>query len=155
MGRRGIWMAAIAGLGLVVSGCDDGGGDQARASTLFRLEPGQCFNSPAASAGRTVEVEDVTPVPCAGAHDAEVFAVLAYPAGQDAAYPGDEVVADYAASECLLQFPGYTGSTYDDSEVDVATIRPDEESWEDKDDRQVACVLYQQGSTLTGSRRKA
>ena len=155
MGRRGIWMAAIAGFSLLIAGCDDGGADQAGASTLFRLQPGECFNSPAVSAGRTVRVEDVTPVPCADAHDAEVFAVLAYPAGRDAAYPGDEVVADYAASECLLQFPGYTGSSYDDSDVEVATIRPDRDSWDEKDDRQVACVLHQQGSTLTGSRRKA
>lgn len=155
MGRRSVWIAAVAGLGLVAGGCDDGGSDRAGASTLFRLEAGQCFDSPAVSAGRTVEVDDVTPVDCAGAHDAEVFAVLGYPAGGDAAYPGDEVVSDYATGECLLQFEGYTGGRYDDSDVEVATIRPDRESWDDKGDRQIACVLYQQGSTLTGSRRKA
>ena len=155
MRRRSMWIAAIAGLGLITAGCDDGGADKAGASTLFRLQPGECFNSPAVSAGRTVEVDGVTPVPCADAHDAEVFAVLAYPASQDAAYPGDEVVADYATSECLLQFPGYAGASYDDSDVEVATIRPAQDSWDDKDDRQIACVLYQDGSTLTGSRRRA
>ncbi len=155
MARRGVWMAAVAGLSLVAAGCGDDGTDQAGASTVFRLQAGECFNSPAVSAGRTVEVEDVTPVPCADPHDAEVFAVLAYPAGHDAGYPGDEVVADHARTECLLQFPGYTGGAYDDADVEMATIRPDQDSWEDKDDRQIACVLYQQGSTLTGSRRKA
>ena len=149
-------MATIAVLSLVAAtGCDDDGEDRAGASTVFRLQAGECFDSPAVGAGRTVEVEDVTPVPCPEAHDGEVFAVLAYPAGPDAAYPGDEVVADYATAECLLQFPPYTGGTYDNSDLEVATIRPDQDSWDDKDDRQIACVLHQTGTALTGSRRKA
>ena len=153
MGRRDVWMAGIAVLSLMVAGCN-GDGDQAGASTLFRLQPGECFNSPAVGGGRTVEVADVAAVPCADAHDGEVFAVVAYPAAADAAYPGDEAVADYASSECLLQFPRYTGGGYDDSDLEVATIRPDQDSWADKGDRQIACVLHQKGSTLNGSRRK-
>jgi hypothetical protein len=64
-------------------------------------------------------------------------------------------VADFASAECLTRFPAYTGATYDDSELQVATVRPDHDSWVDKDDRDAACVLYSQGATLTGSRRKA
>ena len=153
MGRRGVWLAGIALLALVSSGCD-GGSDQAAASTLFHLQTGDCFRSSAGTAGRTVQIKDVTTVPCAETHDGEVFATVTHPAAKDAAYPGDESVADFAASECLTQFPGYTGGTYDDSDLQVATVRPDHDSWADND-REVACVLYKQGSTLTGSRRKA
>jgi len=154
MGRRGVWLAGIAVLALITSGCD-GGTDKAGAATLFHLQTGDCFHSSAGTAGRTVQIKDVTTVPCAEVHDGEVFAVVTHPAARDAAYPGDEAVAGFAAAECLTRFPAYTGATYDDSDLQVATVRPDRDSWADKDDREVACVLYQQGSTLTGSRRKA
>jgi hypothetical protein len=147
-------MAGIAVVAVLVgTGCGDGE-DEAGASTLFHLKAGECFTSEAGTAGRTVELEDVTTVPCADSHDGEVFAVAAHPAPKDVAYPGDDSVADFAAAECLQQFPAYTGATYDDSDLEVASVRPDEDSWSDKDDREVACVLYQKGETLTGSRRK-
>lgn len=153
MGRRGVLLAGIAVLALVASGCDSST-EKAGASTLFRLQTGDCFRSSAGTSGRTVEIKDVTTVPCADAHDGEVFAVVAHPAAKDASYPGDDAVADFASGECLARFTGYTGATYDDSDLQVATVRPDADSWADKDDRDVACVLYQQGATLTGSRRK-
>jgi hypothetical protein len=149
-----MWLAGIAVLALITSGCD-GGTDKAGATTLFQLQTGDCFHSSAGTAARTVEIKDVTTVPCAEAHDGEVFAVVTHPAAKDTAYPGDEAVAAFAAAECLTGFPPYTGVSYDDSDLQVATVRPDHDSWVDKDDREVACVLYKQGSTLTGSRRKA
>jgi hypothetical protein len=147
-------MAGIALVGLVAAGCDDGV-DKAGASTLFHLKTGECFTSEAGTAGRTVELDGAETVPCSAAHDGEVFAVVTHPARKEVAYPGDDAVADFAAAECLSQFAGYTGSGYDESDLEVASVRPDEDSWKDKDDREVACVLYQQGSTLTGSRRRA
>jgi hypothetical protein len=154
MVRRGVLLAGIAVIGLLGAACDDGSTDSAGASTLFELETGQCFDSSATAVGRTVEIEDVTSVPCTGAHHGEVFAVVIHPAAGEAPYPGDDAVADFAAAECLQEFPGYTGGGYDDSDLEVATVRPDTDSWTDKDDREVACVLYETGTTLTGSRRK-
>lgn len=154
---RGIGLAAIAVAGgLLLGGCHGATGENAGASSVFRLQTGECFQSPAGTtAGRTVQVADVSPVPCTGAHDGEVFAVVTHPAATGAAYPGDEAVADFAAAECLQRFPDYTGAAYDDSDLDVASVRPDRRSWGDTHDRQVACVLYKKDSTLTGSRRKA
>ncbi|HVW33197.1 MAG TPA: septum formation family protein [Acidimicrobiia bacterium] len=153
MGRRGILVAGIAMVGLVAAGCSSHD-DKAAAAALFHLRTGECITSPAGTAGRTVEVKDVADVPCAGAHDGEVFAVLAHPAAAGAAYPGDEALTDYAASECVGRFAGYTGSSYDDSDLAVATVRPDHDSWTSKDDREIGCVLYQKGGRLTGSRRQ-
>jgi len=154
MGRSGAWMAGIAVIGLLAAGCDEGV-DEAGASTLFQLRTGECFTSDAGTSGRTVELDDVTTLPCTDAHDGEVFAVATHPAAKDAPYPGDDAVADFAAAECLTHFPTYTGSTYDDSDLEVASVRPDQDSWTDKDDRAVACVLYKKGEKLTGSRRRA
>jgi hypothetical protein len=153
MGRRGILMAGIAVGGLMAAGCSRST-EKAGASALFHLQPGQCFHSSAGTAGRTVKVDDVSSLPCADAHDGEVFAVVAHPAARGVAYPGDEAVADFAAAECLQRFPVYTGATYDESDLQVASVRPDRQSWADKDDREVACVLYQKDAALTGSRRK-
>jgi hypothetical protein len=153
MGRRGVWLAGIAVLATIGAGCGSST-DKAGASTLFHLQTGDCFHSSAGTSARTVEIKDVTTVPCGEAHDGEVFAVVTHPAAKSAPYPGDDAVADFASSECLTRFSTYTGAGYDDSDLQVATVRPDHDSWVDKDDREVACVLYQQGSTLTGSRRK-
>lgn len=156
MVRRGVLLAGIAVVGLLGAACDDDStGAAGGAITLFNLETGQCFHSSAGTEGRTVEVEDVTTLPCTEAHDGEVFAVATHPAAMDARYPGDDAVADFAAAECLEQFPAYTGASYDDSELEVATVRPDADSWADRDDRQVACVLYQKDGSLTGSRRRS
>jgi hypothetical protein len=154
MGRRVVWLAGIAVLALAAGGCDSST-DKAGASTLFRLQTGDCFRSSAGTSARTVEIKDVATLPCAGAHDGEVFAVVTHPSAKGSPYPGDDSVADFASAECLTRFPAYTGATYDNSDLQVATVRPDRDSWSDKDDRDVACVLYQQGATLTGSRRKA
>jgi hypothetical protein len=153
MGRRGILMAGIAVVGLMAGGCD-GSTEKAGASALFHLQVGECFHSSAGTAGRTVQVQDVSSVPCGEAHDGEVFAVVAHPAARNVAYPGDEAVADFAAGECLARFPAFTGGSYDNSDLEVASVRPDHDSWVDKDDREIACVLYQKDATLTGSRRK-
>ena len=153
MGRRGSLVAGVVMLGLVAAGCS-GHDDKAGAAALFHLRSGECITSSAGTAGRTVEVKDVTDVPCTGAHDGEVFAVLTHPAAAGTAYPGDEAMADYAASECVGQFPAYTGASYDDSDLAVATVRPDHDSWTGKDDREIGCVLYQKNGSLTGSRHK-
>jgi hypothetical protein len=156
MARRVFFLAGLAMLGLVAGACDRGGSvKQAGASSVFHLQTGECFHSKAGTAGKTVRVKDVSPVSCRDAHDGEVFAVFTHPAAKDVAYPGDESVADFAAAECLQRFPAYTGASYDDSDLEVATVRPDHDSWADKDDREVACVLYKKDTMLTGSRRKA
>jgi hypothetical protein len=152
--RRGL-LAGMAMVGLVAAGCGGSAVEKAGASAIFHLRTGECFHSSAGTAGRTVQVKDVTSLPCADAHDGEVFAVVAHPAARDVAYPGDESVADFAAAECLQRFPAYTGGSYDDSDLEVASVRPDHDSWVDKDDREVACVLYKKDATLTGSRHKA
>jgi hypothetical protein len=157
VGWRVVRLVVIAVVGgLAAAGCHGTTGEKAGAAALFHLQTGECFQSPAGTtAGRTVQVADVSPVPCTGVHDGEVFAVLTHPAATGAAYPGDDALADFAAGECLQRFPAYTGGAYDDSDLDVASVRPDRQSWSDKHDRQVGCVLYKKDSTLTGSRRKA
>lgn len=149
-------------VGLLAAGCDGGRVDQAGASSVFHLRTGECFHSSAGTAGQRVEVKDLSAVSCSDVHDGEVFAVVSHPAPLNAkdaddpaaGYPGDDAVADFAASECLERFRAYTGAGYDDSDLDVASVRPGRDSWVEKDDREVACVLYQKGTTLTGSRRK-
>ena len=45
------------------------------------------------------------------------------------------------------------GKAYGDSGFDIVVVRPVQESWEKKDDRQVACVLSAPGKRLTGSQK--
>lgn len=166
-GERGTGMAvagmvmstlgiAVVVLALVTGGARDfwdGVKDEAADSrgTAFSLEKGECFDTPGGSLEG--EAYDVDKVPCAGRHDAEVFANFAMAAGR---YPGDSKVVDVADTKCYALQASYAmdGWAVPDN-VDVYYFTPTRESWSGGD-RSVTCMF---GNTdgkggLTGSLRK-
>jgi hypothetical protein len=53
---------------------------------------------------------------------------------------------------CITQFEGYVGLDYQSSALAVFPIFPTEESWNDDEDREIICALYNSDlSKLTGS----
>ena len=117
--------------------------------SVFSLEVGDCFGDPASYAA---EVEEVDQVSCEESHDNEVYAVGDHPAGDDAPYPGDEALDAYGFGYCLSEFENYVGIAYPDSRLDVTAFLPTRDGWEDDDDREVTCYLYDLNlAKLTGS----
>ncbi|MFF4686047.1 DUF4190 domain-containing protein [Streptomyces sp. NPDC001307] len=111
---------------------------------------GECFNAPGGSLRG--ETGDLDEVPCAGAHDGEVFASFRL---TGRGYPGDVRITGTADERCRGLRDGYAmdGWAVPD-DVDVYYLTPTENGWA-AGDREVTCVF---GSTdedgrLTGSLR--
>ncbi|KAB1987826.1 DUF4190 domain-containing protein [Streptomyces triticiradicis] len=124
---------------------DDSGG------SAFSLHKGECFDTP----GGTLEgvAYDVDVVPCAGKHDAEVFAEARAHGGS---YPGDSAVSDQAGDMCYTLTDTYAmdGWAVPD-DVDVYYFTPTRQSWS-TGDREITCMFgnTDEHGTLTGSLRK-
>ena len=143
--------ALILALSFATGACDDAERDEAGKvqtagdMSVYQLRAGDCFNGGervAEETGQERTVKRVTAVPCDQAHDNEVFAVFEHPAAAEARFPGEEAVNQVAQDGCLERFQPYVGQPYDGSELKVAVIAPGEQSWQEEDDRVIACILY-------------
>ncbi len=127
-------------VGLVAAAC---GGTSA-----FDLAVGDCFDDPSSFD----EVTTVAAVSCEDPHDNEVSANVQMTGGSD--YPGDDVVASFADDACFEAFERYVGATYAESSLDYAWLAPTRQSWEQRDDRIVTCIVYDtERAKLVGSVR--
>lgn len=128
--ERRLSVIALAALALAGAGCDGG--------NVFSLAVGDCFDD---EAGADEEITSVPMVDCDEPHDNEVYHVFDL---EDAAdYPGDAAVQEAADEGCLDAFEPFVGTPYLDSELEYFTITPTAQSWEDADDREVICSVYE------------
>lgn len=117
------------------------------------LAVGDCLLMP-----NSEEISSVESADCAENHELEVFALVRLPDGDSAPYPGEDNVANAILDRCQPSFERYVGTAYSDSIWYVNAIFPTRESWEDVDDREGTCVVFQLGpgdeiATITGSAR--
>jgi hypothetical protein len=110
----------------------------AGAVDAFDIRLGDCFND-AASTSDEVEISSVRGVPCSEPHDNEVFALLDLRLDS---YPGDEAIPQLAFEACLDKFASFVGRDYDSSSLDFFPIYPTREGWDELNDREVVCALY-------------
>jgi len=101
----------------------------------FHMRVGDCFDN---SSGIGDEVTDLPGVPCAQPHDYETYAVFDVTLDS---YPSEESMSELAYESCLDRFDGFVGLDYDSSVLDIVTLYPTTESWQDND-REVVCALY-------------
>ncbi|MET7986273.1 DUF4190 domain-containing protein [Streptomyces sp. NPDC005281] len=119
--------------------------------STFALHKGECFDAP----NGTLEgvAYDVDVVPCAGKHDAEVFAEAT---AHDGSYPGDSAVSAEAGDMCYSLTDTYAmdGWAVPD-DVDVYYFTPTRQSW-GMGDREITCMFgnTDEHGTLKGSLRK-
>lgn len=87
-------------------------------------------------------------VDCTDKHNAEVYGTteLKY---KD--YPGQEYTQSDANKYCLSQFRKYHGGDGTGKGLSLSYLTPTRESWEQKDDRTVVCVVVSPEKELTGS----
>jgi hypothetical protein len=131
----------------------DGSGEIVAAGDLdvMTLQVGDCFDDPEVL---DEVVFDVAAVPCTDSHDNEVFAVQSVSAVFGGAFPGLDALEQHGYEVCSGQtFDSYVGASYLDSALEVFTITPTEESW-DQGDREIVCALFRLDfAPLTGSAR--
>ncbi|KOG32987.1 DUF4190 domain-containing protein [Streptomyces resistomycificus] len=125
-----LWVVVLATNG--ASEFWDGFKDAASSSSPAK---GECFDSPTGLEGSTYDLDEV---PCAGAHDGEVFAVVKLPSG---GFPGDAEVTDTAEERCYELRSAYAMDLWAVPEdVDVYYVVPSEESW-GYGDHEITCAF--------------
>ena len=157
---RSLRVAAAAALSctalIALSGCSllggadeperDESGDvtEATDADAFSIRVGDCLETMdwGAEGFSTVPV-----IPCAEAHESEVYASFDLPDGD---YPGDESVATQADEYCYGEFSGFVGVAWEDSAFDYGYLSPSPESWE-QGDREVLCMIMDPAGLTTGS----
>ena len=138
---RYLWVGCLLVV-LLAAAC--GGG-----KSVFSLEVGDCFDN---SPGQAELMSEVEEVPCSESHDNEVYAVGDHPASSDVPYPGDDALDEYGIGYCLSVFDNYVGIDFEDSRLYIAFFLPTPYEWEEGDDREATCYLYDPNlAKLTGS----
>lgn len=149
MKKLGVYVAAIAGFAIygasTTADRDSSGAIVGEGSIdAFNLRVGDCFND--ISSGD--EVSSVPGVPCSEPHDYETYAVFDVDV---TSFPGDDSMSEMAFSACTDRFEGYIGMDYESSSLDITSMFPSEQSWQ-QDDREVVCAIYDMNlEKLTGS----
>ena len=116
----------------------------------FRIRIGDCFQDPDSGSD---EFESVEAVPCTQAHDNEAYAAFNL-SGND--YPGVSEVQQLADQGCFDRFAGFVGVEYEDSSFDFWSMYPTEGSWDQLDDREILCAVYNNDLTrATGTARNS
>ncbi|WP_104164451.1 septum formation family protein [Cryobacterium sp. N22] len=155
--RTGLIIAAFSVGALTLSGCtslsdlfpQEAARDaetqeisEAGEADVFSLTVGDCFNDQDAD-----EVESVTAIPCADAHDYEAY--FAFDVTEDGAFPGDDALTQIAEDGCVAEFATFVGKSYEESTLLFNYLSPSEGSW-DSGDREILCLVMGEDKT-TGS----
>jgi hypothetical protein len=124
--------------------------DSAGQIDAFDIRLGDCFNDDSSvGTDRVSEVYSLDAVPCAEPHDNEVFAVFDLTLE---AFPEGEAMTDIVGEECLQRFEPYVGRDYEASSLEITTMYPTYQSWNERGDREVGCILFDMDlSKLQGS----
>ncbi len=151
--------AALLGCGLAVTACSNSATSDATERDasgevvdggevgVFRLQQGDCI----AEATEQDVLDSLPVVPCSDPHQLEIYHVFDLADGD---WPGESAVSDRSAEGCLAAFAGFVGIGFDQSAYDVTPLMPSQQSWEQIDDREVLCALFEFDGTLkTGSAR--
>lgn len=153
------WVAILAlagGYGLFTSFGEadrDGSGEIVTGGEInvMAVEEGDCFDDPT---GDEEVVSALDAVPCSEPHDNEIFAIESIAASYGSEYPGQETLLSHSYEICTGSvFATYVGTDYPVSDLDVFTLTPTEDSW-DEGDREVVCALFRVDlNKLNGSSR--
>jgi len=110
-------------------------------AAVFSVRAGDCINL--MPNGTVVHV-----VPCASAHDAEVFGTFQLPGGS---WPGTAAVQQQASSGCSSRLTGYLNPQLA-ANLTQSYVYPGQQAW-DTGQRTVVCEVRAASGTLTGSVR--
>lgn len=129
-------IAAIAAIAAGLTAC--GGPD------VFDIEVGSCMNKADLEGD---EVSAIKTFDCAEEHDVEAYAATDLEGDE---YPGKDAILTKAEDFCMAEFESFVGSNYQESTLFFSYLYPTQESWDQKDDRQVLCLLISD-EPVTGS----
>ena len=145
-----IYAAAAIGFfiyGAVTDADRDGSGAIIDGGTVdaFNVQVGDCFDD---STSFSDEISSVPGVPCSEPHDNEAFAVFDV---SIESYPNEDAMYDLAYNSCMERFETFVGKDYESSSLEITTMYPSSESWQ-QDDREIICAVFDMNAEkLVGS----
>jgi hypothetical protein len=129
-------------------GCGGGG----ETTTADSLDVGNCVDMPLT--GETVVKNAVDVVSCDRPHSGEVIGVITNPAAKGAPYPGLGKFTVVNDESCLQSFHTFVSGELQDSDLQLFSLEPSEDSWKNANDRATICVLTaKNGRPMSGSQR--
>ncbi len=129
---------------------------EGRVEDKFELEVEQCFNRYELYVEQLDEYQELTTVvDCRRPHDGEVYATHFHPAEAGAPYPGTAEIERWSNVACYESFEEFVGTPYELSALQIGTIRPVAEFWEDpaRQHREVICYVHAPDAQLSGPMR--
>jgi hypothetical protein len=131
---------ALVAVGLVVTSCtgdDDDTKPQDQKVLDIAVNTGQpvCMQ---VTEDLPAEVKTLPIIDCAQPHSHEIFATVT---SNESVYPGVDALGSFAQVKCLSAFEDFVGISAFDSQLSYTWLVPSLDSWNDKDDREVLCVL--------------
>lgn len=145
-----IYAAAALGFfiyGAVTDADRDGSGAIIDGGTVdaFNVQVGDCFDD---STSFSDEISSLPGVPCSEPHDNEAFAVFDV---SIESYPNEDAMYDLAYNSCMERFETFVGKDYESSSLEITTLYPSSESWQ-QDDREIICAVFDMNAEkLVGS----
>lgn len=114
---------------------------------VFSIRVGDCLDEMDSNADETVS--EVPKIDCGEPHDFEVFHTTDLSGGDT--FPGEEEVAGLADEACLDAFEGFVGVEWESSALEYTTLFPTAEGWEDHDDREALCMVFDPAGQTEGT----
>ncbi|MFK4759734.1 hypothetical protein ACI3KS_02245 [Microbacterium sp. ZW T5_45] len=121
---------------------EDGNVTESANVGIFSVDVGDCMLETS-----TGLLQDADLVPCDQPHDQEVFYEITLPDGE---FSADDV--DAAGQECVGDpFTSFVGIGYQESVLEVTTISPTQQTWDEFNDRVVQCVVVDPAGSVSTS----
>ncbi|MGO4487374.1 hypothetical protein [Microbacterium sp. 2RAF4] len=109
---------------------------------VFSVKLGDCMLDTG-----TGMLTDANVLPCTDPHDQEVYYEITMPDGE---FSDSDI--DAATQECVGDaYTSFVGVAYDDSALNVTTLVPTKDSWEQNNDRVIQCIIFDPAGQTTGS----
>ncbi|PQZ60623.1 hypothetical protein CQ040_06695 [Microbacterium sp. MYb54] len=159
--RRALMLAGSAvALSVALSGCSvingilgSGSGDANRDEEsgqvtesanvgVFSVKLGDCMLDTGSGT-----LTDANILPCSDPHDQEIYYEITMPDGEFS-----DADIDTATQECVGDaFTTFVGVGFQDSLLEVTTLVPTKDSWEQNNDRVIQCIIMDPAGQTTGS----
>jgi hypothetical protein len=111
------------------------------------VQVGDCFND---ASSNDDEITSVPGVPCSEPHDNETFAVFDLDIDS---FLVEDAMYKLAYGSCMKHFESFVGNDYESSTLEITTMYPSSESW-NQNDREVVCAVFDMDTNkLVGSAR--
>ena len=135
----GLLVGAISLFGYFNSATRDESGEVVSEGSIsvFSLRVGDCLVDESDETETAITSTTVTP--CDTPHDYEVFHDFEI-AGSE--YPGEEVVSEQAVMGCFTAFQEKFAVPYEQSILDITFFSPTRESWAQRNDKLVSCLVF-------------